>query len=112
MGAIADARRRQLARRGRPMTLSRLVTDGAPVAVTPTGYARDYRPEELVGGIMQGDIRVEIGADEIAAAAWPAPPRKPDRLVVDGRTYTVQGATAVYDGPTLAGWSLWARGGA
>lgn len=111
MGALADARRRQLARRGRPMVLTRLVTGGAPIAVTLTGYSRDYRPEELVGGLMQGDIKVEIGADEIAAAAWPGPPRKPDRIAVDGKTYTMQGASALYDGDTLAGWSIWARGG-
>lgn len=105
--AFAAARRRLLARRGRPMTLTRL---NGP-AVTVLGHARDYRPEELVGGIQQGDLRVEIGADEVAAAGWPAPPRKMDRLTVDGRTYTVQGASAVQDGATLAGWSLWVRGG-
>lgn len=107
MGALADARRRQLARKGRQMTLARL--NGPSVSLI--GYARDYRPEELVGGIAQGDVRVEIGADEIAAASWPAPPRKTDRVTVDGRTYTIQGASAVYDGPTLAGYSIWARGG-
>lgn len=111
MGALADARRRLLAQRGRTMTLTRLVMGGAPLVVTLTGFARDYRPEELLAGIMQGDVRIEIGADEIAAASWPAPPRRTDRVTMDGRTYTVQGASAVYDGATLAGYSIWARGG-
>ena len=106
MRALADARRRLLARKGRPMTLMRL--NGPSVSLI--GFARDYRPDELVGGLAQGDVRVEIGADEIAASSWPAPPKKLDRITIDGRTYTVQGASAVYDGPTLAGYSIWARG--
>lgn len=107
MPALADARRRMLALRGRPMVLRR----GNLPDLTVQGFARDYRPEELAGGIQQGDLRVEIGQDEIRAAGWPAPPIKPDRLVLDGRTYAVMGARIVLDGQEVAGWTLWVRGG-
>lgn len=107
MGALASARGRMLAARGRPMVLSRV---NGP-SVTVVGFARQYQPQELVGAVVQGDQRVEIGAAEIAAAGWPAPPARPDRLVIDGRSATVQGAVAVHEGAAVIGYSLWVRGG-
>lgn len=101
-----DARRRQLARWGRTITLRRNGVADLPLL----GVPHTYQPAELIGGIQQGDQRVAIGADEVAAAAWPAPPRKPDTVTIDGHSYVVQGATAVYDGSRLIGWNLWVKG--
>ena len=110
MGHHLDARRRNLATRGRPMTLSRIST-GAPVAVTVVGTLRLFNPQDLTGAVKQGDARIEIGHDEIAAASWPHPPSSPDQVLVDGQTYSVQGAMPVCEGPTIIGWSLHVRGG-
>lgn len=89
------------------MVLSRI--GGA--SVTVQGLPYQYAPRDLVGGLMQGDQRVEILNDEIAAAGWPGPPGKPDRLLIDGRTSTLQGARPICEGSGLIGWSLWVRGG-
>lgn len=104
------ARRALLRERGRPMTLRRQGSPASPV-VSVLGYSRAYQPGELQAGVQQGDVRIEILADEILAAAWPAPPRQPDRLTFDGRTFTVQGSTAIYDAAECIGYSLWCRGG-
>jgi hypothetical protein len=58
--------------------------------VAVRGVARGYRPEELVGTIVQGDRIVIISNAEIEAAGWPGPPRRGDLLVMDGVTTTVQ----------------------
>lgn len=110
MGMQGNNRRALLRARGRLMVLRRQASPTAP-AVAVLGYSRAFQPGELQAGVQQGDVRIEILADEIAEAAWPAPPRNPDRVTVDGRTYTVQGATAIYDLAELIGWSLWCRGG-
>jgi hypothetical protein len=103
------ARRLNMRMRGRPMVLRRQATPVSPT-ITVTGYARNYRPGELTAGVQQGDVRAEILNDEIAQLGWPAPPRNPDRLTFDGRTYTIIGAAPVHEGTTIIGWSLWARG--
>jgi hypothetical protein len=102
-------RRLNIRMRGRPMVLRRQATPVSPT-IAVFGYARAYNPGELSAGIQQGDVRVEILNEEIVATSWPAPPRNPDRLTFDGRTYTIMGAFPLHDGTTVAGWSLWIRG--
>ena len=110
MGVHGTNRRAILRERGRPMTMRRAIgTSG--VTVTLLGFARAFSPGELTGGVQQGDLRIETLADEITGAAWPAPPRNPDRVTMDNRTWTVQGAWPVYEGAELIGWTIWARGG-
>lgn len=108
MGALQAARRRQLAAKGRPMVLSRLTP---ALSVTLQGKDNAFAPDQLQGGVQQGDLQVEILLDELQAASWPDRPRSPDKLTIDGRTYTVRDATLVSEGPTPIGWTLWVRGG-
>ena len=104
-------RRRHLHSMGRPMTLRRIVSsDPATYSDLPVvGKDRSYEPGEIQGGIQQGDLMVDLLNDEIAAADWSRPSR-PDRVLIDGRTYTVQGAWPVNDGPLCIGWRVWVRG--
>lgn len=98
-----------LAQYGRPMTLRRRVGTGNTFTeATVQGYASAYRPEHLTGLVRQGDLKVVIGPD---TGAITAPIKGPDALVIDGRTYAVQGATPRMVGATLAGYELWVRGG-
>jgi len=109
-----------LARAGRGMVLKRRVGTGSSfVSATVKGKATAYQPQELVGGVIQGDRKVRIAQADLTAAGWPgaAPvgvtagqwpdrPSKGDSL--DGSA--VQGAEALYDGETLVGWKVWVRG--
>lgn len=52
-------------------------------------FIRDYRPEQLVGALQQGDRSAIVRNREFAVGAHRAP-RKGDRLVASGVTYTVQ----------------------
>lgn len=84
-----------ITREGQSVTLRRIATGTAPVAVTCQAMVRGYRPAELVGGIVQGDRRVVISNAEIAAATWPGPPRKGDQVVIEGKVTTAQGVETV-----------------
>lgn len=115
MGAQLDARRRLIAARGRSFTLRRqtVTTPAAYSSVTVTGFLRAYRPDEIVGQIMQGDWSIEITNDEITTAGWSGPPRPGDE-VLDGSAaaYAVMGAAPIYEASTLIGHTLQLRGGA
>lgn len=102
-----------LAAVGRAMTLRRRVgTSASFTDVTVTGATRDYRPgERAAGGIAEGDIEVTIGTAETTAAAWPAPPRKGDLIVIDGRSWAVQGAETLRHAATVAAYRMQCRGG-
>jgi hypothetical protein len=102
------ARRRMIRAKGRPMVLHK--QGASPGSVDLLGFPRGYRPDEIAGGVQQGDQQVETLNDELAEAGWTSPPAHRDRLVIDGRSTTIQGARAVYDGQLLIGWSLWVRG--
>lgn len=108
MRGLAGITARQLRAKGRPMVLHRRIgkTD-AFTAATVQGFASAYKPQELVGLVQQGDLKVVIGPDlgEIAA-----PPKKPDQILIDGRAYTIQGAAARYVGAAIDGYELWVRG--
>lgn len=110
MTDFGASRRRLITARGRTMVLRRTATPPVP-AVSFLAVERAFAPGELTGGIQQGDSRLEILADELLAAGFPLPPKNPDRVTVDGRTYTIMGARGLYDSGALIGYSLWARGG-
>ena len=101
-----------LARYGRAMTLRRRVgTTDTFTDVTVYGVTRSFSPAELVADIKQGDMEITISNSEITAAAWPGPPAKGDFIVVDGRSWTLQGAFPRNLSSTVLAFVLWARGG-
>lgn len=94
MTALTDATRRQVLRHGQPVTLRRLSGTGAGQTATDvacTAIVAWIGAAELApgSGLMQGDRRVTITNHEIAAAGWPGPPRKSDRVVIAGAVTAV-----------------------
>jgi hypothetical protein len=112
MSQFLASRRKQINAKGRPMTLRRLLTTSTKVDVTLNGFISTFRPEQIgVGAIQQGDASIAILNDEIVAAAWPGPPRTRDQMLIDGRVWTVQGSTPIYEGTDCIGYNLFCRGG-
>jgi hypothetical protein len=116
-GPLLMSRRYQINLRGRPMTLRRLITAGSGGSASTynviivKGVKWSFRPDQLTGGVLQGDAIVEILQDDLTAKTWPAPPRKGDTMIIDSRTWTVQGNEALYEDITNIGHSIWVRGG-
>lgn len=114
MSVSLDSRRRMIARYGRPWTLRRQtgVNPSTFSDLAVAGYLSTYRPEQLTGGVQMGDASVAILNDEILAAAWPGPPRSKDAMIIDGRTWQVIGARAIFERTAVIGFAIWVRGGA
>jgi hypothetical protein len=114
MAALLASRRRLIARQGRPMTLRRQATASPPAFTTVAvrGVLSRVTPGELKDGLRQADSRIEILADEITAAAWPAPPKAADSVATPEGVVAVLAATPVYDGETLIGYRLFGRAAA
>jgi hypothetical protein len=91
------ATRRQILRTGQPVTLRRM-SGATATDVACTAVVRGYAAQELAAGsgLQQGDRMVVITNHEIAAAAWPGPPRRGDRVVIAGATATVQSVETRY----------------
>jgi hypothetical protein len=87
---------------GRPITLAR---EGLPDAAF-RGVIRGLGPDELVGSAEQADMLCIIPAAQIAERA----PRKFDRIVANGRTWTVQFVRECYDGIELCSYKAIVRG--
>lgn len=78
-------------------------------SVTVTAYAPPPSAVTLEDGISVAPFAAQITADETNAASYR--PASGDILTDDARRYTLEDAVPVYDGPTLCGWSLIAKGG-
>ncbi len=113
MSATAAAKvAKALSRYGQPMTLRRRVGTGSTfVSVVVRGVDQDYKPDEIVGDIAQGDKRITISNAEIALANWPGPPRRGDAVLMEGRLWTVQGSDARTLSSTILAHVLHVRGG-
>lgn len=95
-----------IAKYGRTMTLRRIAVNSATGAQTPTdvtlkGSPRGYKAVEIQGTIFQGDTQIRISDADIAAAAWPGPPRKDDQILLDGRTTTIISVESRYFGSVV-----------
>lgn len=103
----ADAKamyRRQIAAHGETITLRRTGQSDQSVRARVTGY----EPEELVGGIQQGDRKVIVLAEDVTGFT----PRKGDLVILRGAPLSIQ---AVDDSTrrvagTLVAYELVARG--
>lgn len=91
---------------GEPVTLHRGTTPALPMIA----FVRDYRADELVGAIQQGDRQVQMSNVEIAAANWPAPPKRMDVVMIDGKRTTVQSAETVKLRGKIAKYVVQVRG--
>lgn len=105
MGWIAQARRRQINAKGRPMVIRR---PGQTAGVTMQAYAPPAQAAQIIDGMGSAAFIAQVMADALTAYGTPAK----DDTVQDGpKTYTLTDAMPVYDGPTLCGWTLIAAGG-
>lgn len=112
--SLADSIAGQIDRYGQDVTVRRRVGTGATFdpSVSVKGKVHHYRPEELVGGIDQGDRRVTIAPAELVSAGWDTgdAPRKGDQIVIDSKVSTVQGCDVRYVSGVEARYDIWVRG--
>jgi hypothetical protein len=115
-----------LARYGQNVIVRRQVGNDAQQATDATVRAvvRGYEPQELAGGIQQGDSRVIISPVDLAAAHWPGGqpvgsppspldaivPRAGDRVVIAGRSRAIVMSAPIYVDGELVRIDMQVRG--
>jgi hypothetical protein len=113
--SAADSIAAALLRFGRPMTLRRMTLNGDNSVtnndITVYGHSTGNSPSPLVESITQGDTQVIISNAQIAAAAWPGPPRNQDILLFDSRRTVIQAVEPKYLGTTILAYLLTVKGG-
>jgi hypothetical protein len=71
-----------LTQNGESIALRRLTGRGVFIEVICKARVTDYAPDEMVGGIVQGDRKMIISNREIEEAKWPGPPRAGDQVIL------------------------------
>lgn len=93
---------RQIAAHGQAVTLRRL----NPASTSDLrAFFRGYRPDELAGGIQQGDSTATLSPTGLGVL-----PKTLDKLTASGRVRTVQAVEPVEIDGVLVRVNLWLRG--
>jgi hypothetical protein len=84
--------RRRIHKDGETVTLRRVVPNATPIERQVKARVMGYAPEELIGGINQGDRKVFILAEDVEEVGFPVPLRTGggDQIVVRNRAMTIQ----------------------
>ncbi|WP_246694785.1 hypothetical protein [Methylobacterium sp. WL6] len=112
---------RSLARRGEDAVIRRAIgTSPATYAEAPLRILiRGYKPEELSGGVVQGDSKVIASPTSLLAVSptvWPGKatgtlvPKNLDQVTIQGRLRSVQAVAAFYENSELVRLELQVRG--
>ena len=107
MSYRTDRRRSLIRRFGRQMMLSR---PNGSASLSVLGYAPPPQSAQITADTPQASFICQITSDELRGSSY-CIPLNADRLTDGDRTYTLTDATPVYDGPSIAGWTLIAAGG-
>lgn len=112
--SLIDSIALMIERHGQTVTVRRREGTGATFdpSVPVKARVHHYTPQELVGGIIQGDRRVTIAPAELVAAGWNTgdAPRKGDQVLIASAVTTVQGCEVRYLSGTAARYDIWVRG--
>jgi hypothetical protein len=81
-----------------------------PFDVTVKAVVRGYGPEELVGGVQQGDRKVIMSQREMENAQWCWPVKPQDRIIIDGKATVVQSVDGRKIGEDIAMYVIQTRG--
>jgi hypothetical protein len=97
---------------GETVILRRLsgTTVQIPLDVTLKAVVRGYGPDELVGGIQQGDKKVILSQVDMENDQWCWPVKVQDRVVIEGRSTVVQAVDKRKIGEDAAMYVLQVRG--
>ena len=103
---------RQLAQNSQTVILRRYTGVGAARVSADTAvraFVRDYQPDELVGGITQGDTQIVLSPTDVLAGGG-AMPQKGDQIIIDGKLRMIVAAPPVRVGNVVARINLQVKG--
>jgi hypothetical protein len=92
---LTEAYRRLLQTVGAPVVIRRYSGSGANrphFDVDVIARVVDYEPEQIVGTIQQGDSKLIVLAEDVAASQIAMPLRKGDKAVIRGKEHNIEEA--------------------
>jgi hypothetical protein len=97
-----------LSKAGGSVTLRR----GVPsTTLTVPASVHGYKPDELVGTIIQGDRQVVLSPTGLSGVFASTPPRRGDKVDIGPDTVTIEDAEILRIGSTIVRINLHVRGG-
>ncbi len=105
--AMLDA---QIARNGQTVMLRKGNAANGDADKPVRAFVRGYQPEELSGGIQQGDSTMVISPTGLAASGFTGPLKRLDRATVAGKMQIIQVANPVMMNDVIVRWEFWLRG--
>jgi hypothetical protein len=101
---------RQIANRGQTVMLRKASAANGAGDVSVRAFVRGYQPEELSGGIQQGDSTMIVSPTALAASGFVGALKRLDRVTVAGKMQIIQVANPVMMDDTIVRWEFWLRG--
>lgn len=101
---------KQLAKHGQTAIFHRVLPDGSTVARSLRVFLRGYTPNELAGGIQQGDSAVTISGTGWKALGFDDLPERNEALTVAGRMRNIEYADPVVINDVMVRINLQVRG--
>lgn len=98
---------RQIEQRGQTLHL-RDAKDLVGAGKRVRGTVRGYRPDELAGGVQQGDSAVIISPTSLAAVSVSL--ERSMKLQIGDRWTSILAANPVRMNDTIVRWNVWVRG--
>ncbi|MBP2495386.1 hypothetical protein ABID82_002281 [Methylobacterium sp. PvP062] len=102
---------RQIAEHGQSVSLRRVVANAPALEKGCKAWVRGYRPNELVGGLQQGDTLLIFSPTDLPAEFVEEPLERGDGIKVDGLLRTVQFTDPVRLKDVLVRLNVTVRGG-
>lgn len=102
----------EIAEHGQDVVLRRAVAGGTAIEKTARAFVRGYKPDELTGGIQQGDSLVVLSPSSIPAefAGAASRLRVNDAIIVTGRRRSVQYVDPVEIGGVIVRYNVLVKG--
>lgn len=101
---------RTVGRHGQAVTLRRM-SGAAHLDLTVRAFVREYRSDEIVGAIAQGDSSVVLSPTQVIGSVFEtAAIARNDKVVIRGRVRNVQATEPVFIGDQLVRINLQVRG--
>ncbi|MCE4223403.1 hypothetical protein HCU64_06535 [Methylobacterium sp. C25] len=101
---------RQVARKGQTIQLRKAAAKDGSQDKGLRAFVRGYKPDELAGGVQQGDSTVIVSPTELAKSGFAGPIVRLDRVVVAGRVRSIEVANPVMLNDQVVRIELWVRG--
>jgi hypothetical protein len=101
---------RQIMAHGQTVSLRKKAALDASQDKPMQAFVRGYKPDELSGGINQGDSTMVFSPTQLTASGYAGAPARLDKVTIAGRLRNIEVANPVEIQGVIVRWECWVRG--